>query len=138
MTENVAAVNLTRQRKSSQLTRFGEDTRKGEKSSFESDRKICFQEGRSYPHSKDCSAKGKKSNKFKRKGNFERSKIGSPGSKKPSNQVTTSPSFLGSNSDDSLDVFASTTLFEDNEGSNTNAIIPNKQILDTWYTIYRL
>ena len=32
--------------------------------------------------------------------------------------MTTSPSFLESNSDDSFDVLALTTLFEDNEGSN--------------------
>ena len=38
--------------------------------------------------------------------------------KTPSNKVTTSPSFLESNSDNSSDVFALTTLFEDNEGSN--------------------
>ena len=38
--------------------------------------------------------------------------------KTPSNQVTTSPSFLECNSDDSFDAIALTTLFEDNEGSN--------------------
>ena len=32
--------------------------------------------------------------------------------------MTTSPSFLESNWDDSLDVFALTTFFQDNEGSN--------------------
>ena len=42
MTENVAAVDLTRQRHQSQLTQFGEDTPKGGKSSHESGRKTCF------------------------------------------------------------------------------------------------
>ena len=40
------------------------------------------------------------------------------GFKKTSNQVTTSTSFLESNSDNSFDVFVLTTIFEDNEGSN--------------------
>ena len=38
--------------------------------------------------------------------------------KKPLNQVTTSPSFLESYSNNSFDVFVLTTLFEDNKGSN--------------------
>ena len=67
MTENVAAVNLTRQRQPSQLTKFGEDTPKGGKRSHESGRKICFQCGKNYPHSRDWPAKGKKCNKYQRK-----------------------------------------------------------------------
>ena len=121
MTENVAAVNLTRQQQPSQLTRFGKDAAKGGESSHDSGRKTCFQCGGNYLHSRDCPAKGKKCNKCQKEGHFERccrSKIRSRGSKKLSNQVTTSPSFLESNSDDSLDVFALTTFFQDNEGSN--------------------
>ena len=38
--------------------------------------------------------------------------------KKTLNQVTTSPSFLESYSNNSFDVFVLTTLFEDNKGSN--------------------
>ena len=121
MIENLAAVNLRRQRQPSQFTQLGEYTPKGGKSSHESGCKTCFQCGGNYPHSKDCPAKGKKCNKCQKEGHFERccrSKIRPRDSNKPSNQVTTSPSFLGYNSDDSFDVFVFTTLFEDNEGSN--------------------
>ena len=121
ITENVAAVNLTRQWQPSQLTQFSEDTPKGGKNSHEWSHKTCFQCGGNYPHSRDCQAKGKKCSKCQKEGHFERccrSKIRSWGSKKPSNQVTTSPFFSESNSDNSFDVFASTTLFEDNKGSN--------------------
>ena len=113
MTENVAVVNLTRQRQPSQLTWFGKNTPKGGKSKYESIRKTCFQCGGNCPHSRDCPAKDKKCNKCQKEGHFERccrSKIRSKGSKKPSHQVTTSPSFLESYSDDSFDVFALTTL----------------------------
>ena len=48
MTENVAAVTLTRQQQASQLTQFGEDTTKGGKSIHESGRKTCFQCGGNY------------------------------------------------------------------------------------------
>ena len=83
MTENVAAVNLTRQQQTSQLTQFGEDTPKGGKSSHESSHKTCFQCGENYPHSRDIPAKGKKCNKCQKEGHFERccrSKIRSRGS----------------------------------------------------------
>ena len=43
MTENVAAVNLTRQRQPSQLTQLGKNIPKGRKSSHDSSRKTCFQ-----------------------------------------------------------------------------------------------
>ena len=83
--------------------------------------KTCFQCGGNYPHSRDYPAKGKKCNKCQKEGHFERccrSKIRSHDSKNPSNQVTTSPSFLDSNLGDSFDLFALKTLFKDNEGSN--------------------
>ena len=117
----VATVNLTRQQQPSQLTRFGENTPKGGKNSHDSSSKTFSQCGENYPHSRDCPAKGKKCNKCQKEGHFERccrSKIKSRGSKKPSNQATTFPSFLESESDNSFDVFILTTLFEDNEGSN--------------------
>ena len=116
MTENVAAVNLTRQQQLSQLLHFGKDTPKGGKSSHNLSRKACFQCGGNYPYSRDCPAKDKKYNKLQKEDHFEghcRSKI-----KSPSNQVTTSPFFLESNLDDSFDAFALTTLFEDNESSD--------------------
>ena len=72
MTENVAAVNLTRQQQPSQLTRFGKDAAKGGKSSHDSGRKTCFQCGGNYPHSRDCPAKGKKCNKCQKEDHFER------------------------------------------------------------------
>ena len=72
MTDNVAAVNLTRQRQPSQLTQFGEDTPKGGKISQKSGRKTYFQCGGNYPHSRDCPAKGKKCNKSQKEGHFER------------------------------------------------------------------
>ena len=72
MTENIAAVNLTRQRQPSQLTQFGEDTPKGGKSSHESSHKTCFQCGENYPHSRDIPAKGKKCNKCQKEGHLER------------------------------------------------------------------
>ena len=45
MTENIAAVNLTRQRQPSELTRLGKNTPKGVKSSHDSSCKACFQCG---------------------------------------------------------------------------------------------
>ena len=72
-------------------------------------------------HSSDYPAKGRKCNKCQKEGHFKgcsRSKIRFRGSKKALNQMTTSLSFLESDSDDSFDVFALTTIFEDNEGSN--------------------
>ena len=83
MTENVGAVNSTRQLQLSQLTRFGKNAPKGGKSSHDSSRKICFQCGGNYPHSRDCPVKGKKCNKYQKEGHFERccrSKIRSKGS----------------------------------------------------------
>ena len=90
MTENVAAVNLTRQRNPSQLSRFGKDTPKGGKSSHDSSRKTCFRCGGNYPQYRDCPAKGKKCSIYQQEGHFERccrSKIRSQGSKKPSNEM---------------------------------------------------
>ena len=86
MTENVAAVNLTRQQQPSQLTRFGKNTPKAGNSRHDLSHKLCFQCGRKYPHSRDCPAKGKKFIKCQKEGRFERcprSKTRSKGSKKP-------------------------------------------------------
>ena len=69
-------------------------------------------------------------------GHFERccrSKITSQSLKKTSNKVTTSPFFLESNSDNSFDVFALTTLFEDNEGSNQDN---NTNQADSRYSVH--
>ena len=49
MTENVAAVNLTRQRQPSQVTRFGMGTPKGGKRSHDSSRKNMFSMWRKLP-----------------------------------------------------------------------------------------
>ena len=47
--------------------------------------------------------------------------------------MTTSPFFLESNSDNSFDVFALTTLFEDNEGSNQDN---NTNQADSRYSVH--
>ena len=72
MRENVAVVNLTRQQQPSQLMWFGKNTPKGGKSSHNSSRKLYFQCGGNYLHSRDCSAKGKKCNKCQKEDHFER------------------------------------------------------------------
>ena len=103
--------------------RFVKKIRKGGKSSHDSSRKTYCQCRGNYSPSKDCPAKGEKCNKCQKQVRFERccrSKIRSKSSEKPSTEVTNSPSFLESNSDDSFDVFALGTLFEDNECSNQN------------------
>ena len=101
--------------------RFVKNIQKGGKSSHDSSRKTYFQCRGNYNPSKDCPAKGEECNKCQKQVRFERccrSKIRSKSSEKPSTEMTNSPSFLEFNSDDSFDVFALGTLFEDNECSN--------------------
>ena len=114
----VADVNLTRRRFTKTKTEdFGKNNKQGRKGSQTSTTKTCFRCGGNYPHNASCPATGKTCNRCRKTGHFERccrSKNTSTGSEKPLNLVTTSPSFLesDSDSDDLLEVFAVDNLFK--------------------------